>query len=150
MAKFDIDPVVAGVASIISAGLIPAVLHAIYEDIPDLAATEPPFAFFEYRGGSQERVTFEPNGGLSYKRRIFNIDIVCPVALAQHVVSADRAIKGIVGPMYRLMEQHTTLDGLVDDALIVRDNPQPLILGGSMAPIVFVSVVFTLQVIKIP
>lgn len=139
--SFDVQPAIAALASIVRSALQPGTLNDVFDDIPNLQSTRAPVMFFDYRNGRNERDVY---GGF---RRVWNVDCIALMGLAQDVALTDKAMKDFIAAFYNLLAINNTLSDTVSEATITQDESAfyPMLGTGGQA-INYGALIFRLEV----
>lgn len=139
--SFDVQPAIAALAAIVRNALQPGTLNEVFDDIPNLQSTRAPVMFFDYRDGRNERDAYR---GF---RRVWNVDCIALMGLAQDVTVTDQAMKGFIATFYNLIAINNTLSDTVSEATITQDESMfyPM-LGNNGQAINYGALIFRLEI----
>ena len=146
---YDVTPAMLALAALMRANLTPSPLNVVYDDIPVLFSDGAPFAFLEYKGGSNgPGDEYDNYGGSAHptSQRVYTVEVIVAQALLSEVTTADQLTKAFVGTFYELIRQHATLDGALGDhgeIVATSDGLMPVQTSGTE---VYLANTFTVQI----
>ena len=147
---YDVRPAMLALADIVRSAMTPFIqgqptLQLVYDDIPTIFSDTVPFMFFEYRGGPNAPDSYDNDGGAQSSTRTWKVDVFVPQCLSSETNTADMMTKAFVGPFIDLVRNHSTLNGLVDQAYVGDDAVQPLQFNGPKGPL-YLANMFTVEI----
>lgn len=146
--NYDVKPIIAALATLVSTNMTPwtqgtPTLNYVYSAIPKMFSESPPFMFFEYQGGTNERDNYSD---YPTSRRVWKINAVAVQCLLSEQDTADAMTQTFVGAFYELIRQSSDLGvlGAHGEATVISDQVMPF--PGATQQQSFLCNVFSIEV----